>query len=114
TVTGTVELIGGASLRSPTFRDLKGVVLSSGDVPSPGDVHLKIVDVRPDGAITHYTLDAADGTRPHNRVCDDAIPLYGVIDRTGAHLAKPRRLTFVCDEGGAHKCARFGYPAGVP
>src|SRR5437762_802933 len=63
-VTGTVEFTGGASLKSTTFNNLVGVVLSSGVVPAPGDVHLKITSVRPDGAITHYGLDAADGTGP--------------------------------------------------
>ncbi|HSR96803.1 MAG TPA: ADYC domain-containing protein [Kofleriaceae bacterium] len=114
TVIGTVELTGGASLKSGRFKDLTGVVLSSGTVPAASDVHLRIVGVRPDGDATHYVLDAADGTGPYSRVCNNAIPLYGVVDRAGAHLARSNRLTFSCEEGAVSKCTRFGYPAGLP
>src|SRR5262249_15574055 len=62
--------------------------------------------------VTHYTLDYQTGSGPYAPLCDDAIPLTGVIDTTGAHLASPSRLTFACSDGAAHKCARFGYPGG--
>jgi hypothetical protein len=109
----TITFTGGASLRpSAGNPNLVGLVLSS------GDVRLKIASVRPDGPITHYTLDAQKGTDPYTRACYDAIPLEGVITRDGEHrkspLASDPRITFVCADGGGHKCARFGYPAGVP
>jgi hypothetical protein len=106
-----VVFVGGASLVPLGGRPLKGMVLSS------GDMHLKIASIQLDGDITHYALDAAKGGEDYARVCDNAIPLYGTIDRTGAHLPTANRITFVCnDANGAAggKCARFGYPAGRP
>jgi hypothetical protein len=106
-----VTFVGGASLVPLRGLQLKGMVLSS------GDMHLKIVGIRPDGNITHYTLEAAKGDQPYAPLCANAIPLYGTIDRTGAHLPTEKRVTFVCDDGdgaAGAKCARFGYPAGRP
>lgn len=106
-----VAFVGGGSLVPLRGRELRGTVLSS------GDMHLKIVSIRPDGTITHYALDAAKGDEDYARVCDDAVPLYGTIDRTGAHLPTANRVTFVCNDGdgaAGGKCARFGYPAGRP
>lgn len=123
-VTETIMFTGGASLRptptAPTNPNpnpsLVGLILSS------GDVRLKITSVLPDGAITHYGLDASVAGAPFKLACSDAIPLYGVIDRSsGAHLppppGAPPRITFACNDGdgaAAGKCARFGYPAGIP
>jgi hypothetical protein len=104
-----VVLSEGASLKALSGNpDLRGVVLSS------GLIHLTIASARSDGAITHYALDLQVDKGPVSRVCDDAIPLTGLIDRTGAHLASSDDITFACSKGAAHKCAVFGYPAGLP
>lgn len=64
-------------------------------------------------SVTQYSLDVQNGNDPIARVCDAAIPLTGVIDRTGKHVATPNRITFACGDGAASKCAAFGYPAGA-
>jgi hypothetical protein len=105
----TIAFTGGASLKpSPINPNLVGLILSS------GDVRLKIASVRPDGAITHYGLDASVAGGPFTRACDDAIPLYGVVGRNGEHRGTPGHITFACSDGAEHKCARFGYPPGLP
>jgi hypothetical protein len=116
----TVTLVDGGTLQltapGAAVVGLVGLVFSS------GDVRLRIASVRPDGAITHYALDAQRGSEPYARACNDAIPLEGVVTRNGAHLKSPSprdpRITFVCGDepapGAGHKCARFGYPAGIP
>lgn len=42
-----------------------------------------------------------------------AIPLAGVFQRDGLHVARADRITFACDEEGVSaKCADWGYPPG--
>src|SRR5262249_11151970 len=94
-----VALSGGASLVShdqdadlggsdPRFNGL--VLFGSG-------VNLRLTNARGDASISHYRIDYQVGNGPFALACDDAIPLTGVIDRSGAHLTSPSRLTFACD-----------------
>jgi len=110
--TETVTFTGGASLRpSPTSPGVVGLILSS------GSVRLRIASARAEGAITHYALELQTGPGAFTLACDDAIPLAGRVDRTGAHLPSvpsDPRITWVCKDGAGFKCALFGYPAGTP
>src|SRR5678816_839303 len=105
----TITFTGGASLKpSPLNPDLVGLILSS------GNVRLRIATVRTIGTVSHYGIDASVGGALFTRACDDAVPLFGVIDRTGAHIATAQRITLMCSDGAGAKCIRFGYPAGLP
>jgi hypothetical protein len=118
-VSQLVSLSGPASLRSRGSdgdfsgldRRFNGIVLNG---PSGSDmrVQLTILGGTPD--ITHYSVDIQQGSGMFNRVCDDAIPLSGTFTRGGQHLVAPGFMTLACKDGAGHKCALFGYPAGVP
>lgn len=102
-----VAISGGASLKTLTgIIDVTGMVLTS------GSAKLTIASARVEGRITHYALDVQFDKEQTYRACEDAIPLAGVILRTGDHVATSDRMTFACSDGGAHECTVFGYPAG--
>lgn len=115
----TVSLSAPASLRSrgrdgdfsgldPGFND----IVLNGPIGSDIRVKLRIVGGTP--AVTHYSLDIQQGSGAFAPVCDDAIPLTGIFTRGGQHLVASDYLTLACSDGAAHKCAVFGYPAGLP
>ena len=112
-----VWLIGGASLLSQgkdgTFSGddagFNDLVLFEG-VPPARKIRLKNARGR---GITHYSLDLQSGTDPFTRVCDDAIPLTGVIEWTGEHVEQLDRVTFACADGAVNECVRYGYPPGL-
>jgi hypothetical protein len=81
-----------------------------------GTSRVTLTVVGGDADITHYALDVQDLTAGGvaTRVCDDAIPIAGVIDRSGKHLPTPGRFTLACKDGAAQKCTVWGYPAGPP
>jgi hypothetical protein len=110
-----VTFEGGGSLRSSgpdgtfagTDKHFDGLTFSEG----PWRVTLTVVGG--DADLTHYALDLQEGSTPPVRVCDDAIVLTGVVERSGRHVATPGRLSFACAGGGAHKCAVWGYAPGT-
>lgn len=114
-----VSLSGPASLRSRggdgefsgLDRRFNGIVLNG---PSGSDmrVQLTILGGTPD--VTHYSVDIQQGSGRFNRVCDDAIPLSGTFTHGGQHLVAAGFMTLGCKDGAVHKCAVFGYPAGLP
>ncbi|HSK03069.1 MAG TPA: ADYC domain-containing protein [Kofleriaceae bacterium] len=69
---------------------------------------------------TVYFLDYQDaskvGTEEWVDYCGEgkggAIPLTGYYNRRRQHVFDATRLSFACVDGTAHKCNRWGYPAG--
>jgi hypothetical protein len=115
----TVWLSGPASLHSHgpdgDFSGLdtgfNGIILNA---PGGSDTRVQLTIVGGTPAVTHYSLDIQQGSGAFDHVCDDAIPLTGTFTRGGQHLVAPESVTFACSDGAAHKCAMFGYPAGLP
>jgi hypothetical protein len=114
-----VSLSGPASLRSRggdgefsgLDRRFNGIVLNG---PSGSDMRVQLTILGGTLDVTHYSVDIQQGSGTFNRVCDDAIPLSGTFTRGGQHLVAAGFLTLACKDGAAHKCALFGYPAGLP
>jgi hypothetical protein len=104
--TETVAITGNAALKTTTgSSDVTGIILTG------GSVQLSIASARVEGRITHYALDLVEKDKL-TRVCEDAIPLAGVIFKNGDHVAVTDRITLACSDGGAHECTMFGYPPG--
>jgi ADYC domain len=109
-----VSLAGAASL---TSRGVDGTFSGAdrrfgGLVFSEGALRITLQVTGGDASITHYSARVQKGKGPVVQVCEDAIPLAGIIDRTGKHVASPDRITLACSDGAAHKCAVWGYPPG--
>ncbi len=109
-----VSVIGGASLRSTgidgTFAGadprFNGIAMPTPD----GRYTVLPTVVRGDLSVTYYRLDVRDAsTSKVVTVCAEAIPLAGVVTRTGEHLTMPSRITFACLDGAGGKCVRWAY-----
>ncbi|HEV7553799.1 MAG TPA: ADYC domain-containing protein, partial [Kofleriaceae bacterium] len=116
----TIELTGGASLRSgdhvgfdPFF---SGVILhvdQGGELmlePSRGGTDLAFYKLQyratPSDPWTDPCFD------PDGNTFDDAVPYAGTWSRAGLHSTTPGRISFACDRGVAYKCATWGFLAG--
>ena len=116
----TIELAGGASLRSgdhvgfdPYFN---GVILQ---VDQGGQLMLETARGGTDLAFykLQYRPTPSDPwmdpcVDPDGNTFGDAVPYAGTWSRAGLHSTTPGRISFACDGGVAYKCATWGFLAG--
>jgi ADYC domain len=107
----TLDVVNDAALHSGVHVGIDSWF--NGVIVSNGTIDLQLTVVGGDSNVAHYQLKRRSGGSAFDtEVCGDAIPLAGVFQIDGLHVAMAGRITFSCDDGVAAKCTRWGYPAG--